>query len=179
MARTLKFLCAGVLVGALVFAGTSSSLAGNGPTVPDRVKAAKLCLQGGYQDLYTQQGKPFKTPGWCVIYALAGGELVQLKLVTSYPGDYPDWWRMTVMGFGLAHWDGFNPVFSNWILHLLPEPNNASTSYSGGSRDGKAGQTFSIPCSEGYTAAYAVGTTHAGYPVTSRPVAAGVGCPGN
>lgn len=173
MSRTLKFLCAGLLAGAVVFAGASPSLAGS---APDRVKAAKACLQGGYKDLYTQQGKPFKTPGWCVQYALAGGELVQLKLVASYPGDYPDSWRMTVMGFGLRHVPVFdNPDDTNWTLHLLPEPNNPS--YRGGSSDGKAGQTFSIGCSQGYTAAYATGTTHAGYTVTSRTVAVGVGCP--
>jgi len=179
MSRTLKLLCAVLLAGAFVLAGSSAGLAKKrpNPPVPVPVTPATACLQDGYLDLYTQTGTRFKNAGKCVKYALGGGELVQLKLTASYPGDnpYEASWQLTIDAFGLAHWDELDPVFSSWWLYLLPGPD---TSYSGTSTDGAGPWSIpNIPCSSGFTAAYATGLTHAGYHVTSRTVTVGVGCP--
>lgn len=40
----------------------------------DNLANARLCLHGGWATLQTSTGRSFRNAGWCVIYALAGGQ---------------------------------------------------------------------------------------------------------
>jgi hypothetical protein len=60
-----------VAVGLVASAGASAAPG-------DNVRAARLCLRGGWQTFQTSTAQQFRGPVGCIIYALRGGTLVPI-----------------------------------------------------------------------------------------------------
>jgi len=55
----------------------------------DNLQAARQCLRGGWQTLQTSNGRAFRSPFGCVIYALWGGKLVVAGTPAPVPPGVP------------------------------------------------------------------------------------------
>jgi hypothetical protein len=84
MSRRLRIAAAAALmVSALAVGLMTSSAAQAAPR--DNLANARLCLRGGWHDLQTSRGRPFRGVAQCVVYALFGG-----KFAATDPGGSGD-----------------------------------------------------------------------------------------